>query len=139
MKNLFKTTFYIGVFALAGIVFQLSCSNSDNVSNALTPPNKILYTQYDSTYGFAIWYCDLDGTNPTRIPIVLPTDVTYLNANSNAYVRFSPDGEKVLFVGNYSNGTSYTNKIFSCNLDGSDLQTVISPTNASVLLIGDVK
>ncbi|WP_298223880.1 hypothetical protein [Flavobacterium sp.] len=139
MKNLFKTTLYVCVFALAGILFQISCSNSDNASKAIVPSSKILYTQYDSVNGFAIWYCNLDGTNPTQIPITLPTGTTYQNANSNAFVRFSPDGQKVLFVVNYSNGSTYTNKIFSCNLDGTELQPVIAPTNAQVILLGDVK
>jgi Tol biopolymer transport system component len=139
MKNLFKTTFYACVFALAGILFQISCSNSDNVSKAATVQSKILYSQYDSVNGYTIWYCNLDGSNPTQIPFTLPTGVIYQNANSNAYVRFSPDGQKILFVVNDSSGSTSTNKIFSCNLDGSDLQLVISPINSEVILIGDVK
>ena len=139
MRNLFKTTFYVCVFALAGILFQISCSNSDNESTATTVQSKILYSQYDSVNGYTIWYCNLDGTNPTQIPLTLPTGVMYQNANSNAYVKFSPDGQKVLFVANDSSGSTPTNKVFSCNLDGSNLQAVISPSNSDIILIGDVK
>lgn len=135
MKNLLKTTFYVCIFALAGILFQISCSNSDDASSSTAvSASKILYTQYDPVNYFTIWYCDIDGSNPTQVPITLPAGMFFQNANANGFVRFSPDGQKVLFVVNDGH-----NKIYSCNLDGSDFQQVIAPANAEVILIGDTK
>ena len=138
MKNFFKGTLYLIVFAAAGIMFQISCSNSDD-TNMPNAENKILITKYDPIAGHTLWYCDTNGSNLTQIPLALPANNSFHWANANSFAKFSSDGEKVFFVANVFVGDISSNKIYSCNLDGTNLQEIMASTaNESYLMIGDV-
>lgn len=96
MKNFFKTTLYLFAFALAGILFQISCSNSENSTpqNTTNQLNKIIYSKQVGSE-IQIWTCNYDGTNQTQIPIALPANLIVNNNNSQATPRLSPDGQTV--------------------------------------------
>ena len=128
MKNLLKSTLYLFVFAIAGILFQISCSNSDD-TNAVINPEKIIYVKKDfPTSGQqSIWTVNIDGSNPTQIPITLPTNlkfyITY-GSGEHSTARLSQDGQTVLFtLQNTGTGETY---IYSCNIDGTNLQEVVA-------------
>jgi Tol biopolymer transport system component len=140
MRNLFKTTLYITAFALSGILFQISCSNSDGISqNTNQSLGKIIYFHLEqNNNNRGIWICNYDGTNATQIPIVLPTGTTFSLENGDPRPRLSPDGQRVFF--NVSVNTNPTNgaSIYSCNIDGSDLQPVVVSSNSSSEFLGGV-
>jgi hypothetical protein len=74
MKNVLKNMLYVSVFALAGIIFQISCSNSDNsLTSTNTNLEKLVFARkpVGSTVAlpWQIWTCNYDGTNMTQIPI----------------------------------------------------------------------
>jgi len=129
MKNFFKTTLYVSVFALAGVLFQISCSNADqsNQPNAVnvTPIGKIVIAKRPSGSDWQIWTCNYDGTNMTQVPITLPPNVVFNNANLQTNVKLSPDGQKVFFVTISNSGTpnGYPS-IHSCDINGANLQEV---------------
>lgn len=134
MKNFFKTSIYILAFAFAGILFQISCSNSDDT----TPDTTISKMLFSKGNGMnqTIWMCDLDGTNQVQVPIALPpltTFYTFYSSGEHTPLKFSPDGQKILFVTSLGNQS----QICSCNLDGSNVQPLIT-TNGG-LFIGDVQ
>jgi hypothetical protein len=136
MKNLLRSTLYLSVFALAGILFQISCSNSEN--NATQTPtnqlNKIIYSKQVGTQ-IQLWTCNYDGTSQTQIPISLPTNVTVNTNNLQATPRLSPDGQKVFFVA-FNTVTSLWS-VYSCDLTGTNLLEIVAPVSNPNLTIGN--
>ena len=131
MKNLLKNSLYLAVFAIAGILFQISCSNSDSqrmVSTSLQ--NKVIYTSTGST-GQSIWTCNYDGTNQTQIPISLPSNLHFSTTQGNADAKLSPDGQKIFFIA-WSTLTNETG-IYSCDITGANIQVVATAANSAVL------
>ena len=139
MKNFLRSTLYLSVFALAGVIFQISCSNSDNqIQNqnmSLVQVNKLIYFKNTGTAsGLQLWTCNYDGTTQTQIPISLPINVYINNNNQGATPRLSPDGQKVFFV--TLNYTTNNYSIYSCNINGSNLQEIVTSSNPEYLVIG---
>jgi hypothetical protein len=135
MKNIFKSAVYLTTFALAGILFQISCSNSSSVSSTTsTPVGKIIYNKFNAT-GFQIWSCNYDGTNPTQILINLPANVilnnhtgyTSSSQNPETNIKISPDNQKIFFqtITN-PNQTNMNFSIYSCDLTGNNVTEVIA-------------
>jgi len=136
MKNLLRSTLYLSVFALAGILFQISCSNSENSNpqKTTTQLNKIIYSKQVGS-DIQIWTCNYDGTNQTQIPITLPANLIVNNNNSQATPRLSPDGQTVFFV--VLNTTTSLWSVYSCDITGNNLQQVVSPVSTPNLIIGN--
>lgn len=149
MKNLLKTTLYLTVFALAGVLFQISCSNSDNqiLSTNSTPIGKIVYTKNVSDY-YQIWTCNYDGTNQAQIPINLPANVQFnywtgFNASSatdHTNVKLSPDGQKVFFATVTNPNQNKYFSMYSCDIFGNNLTEIViqGANNQPPLVIGGV-
>ena len=135
MRNFLKTTLYVTVFAVAGVLFQISCSNSDD-SNLINSTDKLVFTQLNQD-GQSIWTCDGDGSNLSQIPISLPAGMQLNMTNGNATPKLSADNTKVYFVVNDLTGTFIEGKIYSCNIDGSNLQMIVNPPTPTTLSIGD--
>ncbi|WP_309640687.1 hypothetical protein [Flavobacterium sp.] len=134
MKNLLKTTLYVSVFALAGIFFQISCSNDSNDRSSLVTV-KLIYTRQTSGNQPQIWTSNYDGTNQVQIPINFPADVAPSTMNDNrSSVKVSPDGQKIFFVG--FNSTTQLTCICSCNIDGSNFQQIITPPAFETMELG---
>lgn len=128
MKNFLKTTLYIFVFATAGILFQLSCSNSDSqASNNIG--EKFVYVKKEfplPSEQQSIWICNIDGSENTQIPITLPPGMKFYSiyfSGEHSSVKLSQDEQKIIFTLQSNSGVP---SIFSCNIDGSNLQEVLS-------------
>ncbi len=136
MKNFFKTTLYLFAFAFAGVLFQISCSNSENSvpQNSTNQLNKIIYSKQVGSE-IQIWTCNYDGTNQIQIPIALPANLIVNNNNSQATPRLSPDGQTVFFVA--FNTTTTLWSVYSCNISGNNLQEVVPPVSNANLIIGN--
>ncbi|MCZ8090597.1 hypothetical protein [Flavobacterium sp.] len=136
MKNFFKTTLYLFAFALAGVLFQISCSNSENSvpQNSNNQLNKIIYSKQVASE-IQIWTCNYDGTNQIQIPIALPANLIVNNNNSQGTPRLSPDGQTVFFVA--LNTTTTLWSVYSCNISGNNLQEVVPPVSNANLIIGN--
>ncbi|WP_396159513.1 TolB family protein [Flavobacterium sp.] len=136
MKNLLKSTLYLFVFALAGILFQISCSNSDdqNENSNNSQMNKIVYVKRVGL-NKELWVSNYDGTNQTQIIVNFPANVNFSYVSNGTNPRISPDGQKLFFVGVNSSGTSYA-AIYSCNIDGSNLQEIVPIANNEDIEIG---
>ena len=138
MKNKLKTATYILVFALAGVFFQISCSNDDaSFQNAVVTPTsgKLIYTKQSSGNQPAIWTSNYDGTNQTQVTLSLPANVELSTINNNAAsVKISPDGQKIFFVA-YNTSTNLSS-VYSCDLDGNNLVQVIAPTSSEIIELG---
>lgn len=138
MKNFLQSSLYLVVFAAAGILFQISCSNSDDTpqQQLLSPAatGKVIYTKNFGT-SIKIYTCDYDGSNQTEIPIVLPANVKIFDWSSqHAMPRISPDGQTVFFLaGTVATGETYLYKI---NIDGTGLAAIVNDPNAQIELGG---
>lgn len=131
MKNFLKSSLYLVVFAAAGILFQISCSNSDDAPQLLSPAatGKVIYTKNNMST-IKIFTCDYDGSNQTEIPIVLPAGIRIFDgASQHATPRISPDGQTIFFLGmNASNETF----IYKANIDGSGVTSIVADPNAQI-------
>jgi hypothetical protein len=125
MKNFLRTSLYLTVFALAGILFQISCSADSNSTNS-TSVGKLIYLKnmFDGA-GNRIYTCNYDGTNETLINVTLPSGIVIdLNTPDDMMLRISPDGQKVFFV---ALDTTTANKIlYSCDISGANPAQVIA-------------
>ncbi len=126
MKNVFKTTLYIISFALAGVLFQISCSNSDETTLA-EPEDKFVFVKKDFITGGiqSIWIANYDGTSQTQIPISLPTGYSLYSVYSSgehSTAKLMRDGNLVVFT--VEKNATHETYIYSCNIDGSNLQQI---------------
>ena len=135
MKNFLKSSMYLVAFAAAGILFQVSCSNSDeNARNvSLNNLGKIVYFHLEDN-NRGIWTCNYDGTSAAQIPVILPANMMYSMENGDPRPRLSPDGQKVFFL--VSTTTNAGASIYSCSIDGSNLQPVVISNNSSEFIGG---
>lgn len=139
MKNFLNSTLYLFVFAFAGIVFQISCSNDDasksNVVNN-SPMGKIVYIK-STGVSKQLWTANYDGTNQTQIMVNFPPNVNFVQVTNGTQPRISPDGQKIFFVGiDNSGGTAHV-AIYSCDSTGNNVQEVVPATNSEDIEIGN--
>ena len=135
MKNLLRSTLYLAVFAFAGILFQISCSNSDNQTNSTnqTPIGKLIYNKQESTtlpgggtgITSRIYTCNYDGSNETPVDFTLPAGVNIDFSTGQSNIRLSPDGQTVFFITHDDTGAE---SIYSCDITGG-VATEVIPTN----------
>ncbi len=139
MKNFFKTTLYLFAFAIAGILFQISCSNSDGTeSEDIITGEKFVFVKKDFalTGEQSIWISNFDGTDQSKIPISLPSNLrfyTIYSSGEHTTAKLSKDNSTILFTVQKV-GTSET-YVYSCGVDGSNLQEVIAAGELSGLFL----
>jgi hypothetical protein len=95
-------------------------SGSGTGSGSLNQLNKIIFTKKRE-----IWSANYDGTNQSKINILMPSGYTIVGDGS---VKLSPDGKKLFFSA--SKSIDLTWHIFSCNIDGSDVKLIIDGTSS---------
>lgn len=140
MKNVLKSGLYLFVFAMAGVLFQISCSNSDDATTTLVNPTasgKIVYARQTTGSSYEIWTCDYDGSNQALVNTTLPANVEYSTTNANrTSVKISPDGQKIFFIGFNTVDNRWT--MYSCDFDGSNVQPVVALPASTFMEIGGV-
>jgi Tol biopolymer transport system component len=118
-------------------VLVINSDGTGNLDLTATPPTgmtqcydgsfsadstKIVFTCYGGSVGYGIYTVKVDGTG-------LKTVETRSTSNWADYAWFTPDGNKIVFVGNFSNGQG----VGSVNIDGTG-ETLLVP-NADELII----
>jgi hypothetical protein len=137
MKKLLMGTVILSSFAIALSLVQISCSktNAQSTNSNLTQLSKIVYSRQNIiSSDMQIWIANYDGTNPAQIPISLPANVTITGDAAVSSVKLSPDGQTLFFLA-YDNTTTVSS-IYSCNINGSNVQLVIPHNNTDVVRIG---
>jgi Tol biopolymer transport system component len=125
MKNILRSTLYLTVFALAGILFQISCSNSESANSNTNQTGKLVYMKQANGGFLELWICNNDGTGQTQIPVAFPANVDFSGINSNrSSVKISPDGQKIFFVA--LNSSTNLCSIYSCDLTGNNLVEIVN-------------
>ena len=140
MKKLILGSISLFLFSLSIILIQISCSKTvaqqNNNSNQV---GKIVFGKYIPG-GYEIWIANYDGTNAAPIPITLPPGVQFnLDVDSKG-VKVSPDGQKLFFIAGQIINNYYQYSVYSCNIDGSNVQQIIpdSDPNTNVKEIVEV-
>lgn len=135
MKKLLYSSVVLTLFSVSILVFQISCQKETNAepsslnSSGLTQLNKIIYMN-----GSDIYICNYDGTNNTKVNIVLPSGVFYAADNQN--IRLSPDGKLIFFqAGPKVNGIPYGD-LYSCKVDGSSVTKIIDRVASGTISFG---
>ena len=131
MKNLFKGTFLLFLLGISILIIQYSCSKSDaqNTPQSLVQLNKVIYLKYLPGGGTAqIWTSAYDGTNAVQIPVALVSTMQITYDQNSFTLRLSPDGQKVFFSAIDSAIPTLQPSVYSCDIDGSNVQIVASST-----------
>jgi len=132
MKNFLKTGACLLAFAVAGVFFQISCSNSDDGARSAAQLGKLLFMKNEGGPELELWVCNYDGSGAAQIPVSLPADVHINNANGKATPKLSPDGQTVFFVTlNYATSKF---SLYRCDVDGSNPQEIYAMSNPGGIL-----
>jgi|JI10StandDraft_1071094.scaffolds.fasta_scaffold712353_1 Tol biopolymer transport system component len=126
MKKLLLSSIVLFLFSASIMMFQVSCQKDANARiNGTTQQNKIIYTK--SSSGITeIWIANIDGTNPTKVPISLPSNL-YLVGEAT----ITPDGNKVVFQAR-ENSPSNTGYLYTCNTDGTGVTKILGDGSLTV-------
>ena len=138
MKNLLKGTILLACFSISLGLIQMSCSKSDaqTPTQNLSQLNKVIYLKYAPGGGNGqIWTANYDGTGAIQIPVALTSTMQITYDQNSFTLRLSPDGQKVFFSGTDTATPSLQPSVYSCNIDGSNVQLVVS-SNTGVIKFG---
>lgn len=138
MKKLLMGSIVLTVFSTSMLLFQVSCKKDANAQTSgttgLAQLNKIIYRAYYNNVS-DIYTSNYDGSNRTKVNIILPAGVTITNGYSQDFIlKLSPDGKTIFFSGVTSSST-YPEpvNIYSCNIDGSNVNKITGTLRAEEL------
>jgi hypothetical protein len=128
MKKLFMGSIVLTMFSIAIILFQLSCKKDVNAqtsggTTSLKQLNKIIYQTITSGYS-AIWTANYDGTNQTKINIIMPSAI----GDHIGDPKLSPDGQTVFIDAWDSTSNQYY--IYTCSITGGNVQQIVGPSQS---------
>ncbi|MGL2966108.1 TolB family protein [Flavobacterium sp. XGLA_31] len=130
MKNILKNSLYLFAFAGAGILFQISCSNSEENSISTAMTNKVVYIKVTSGIPH-IFTCNYDGSNQTEVVLNMPPGVEIWNlASQHNNPRISPDGQKIFFLA--QDNSDLNTHIYSANIDGSGVTQIVNSSDGQI-------
>lgn len=135
-KQLFEKLFTF-LFLLL-LIFHCRCKKSDHVPSSVINQNKLIFSYYynnTSDSKSEIWNINNDGTDMQKVNIDLPANV-YIWSFPGP--KISPDKKAILFNG-YDRNINFNgiSNIYSCNIDGSNLQKIISGDANTICYITD--
>jgi len=126
-----------GVIIGSGLSVTSNGTLSTTSTAGLSQLSKLLFVKMvinNTTVSGEIWTTNFDGANQTKVNIVLPSGVSISVGSANGTdVRLSPDGKIIFFK--TINSTS-GNDIYSCNIDGSNVQKIIDGSSVGGLFLG---
>ncbi len=123
MKKILLSSVVLLVFSASMLVFQMSCKKDLNASP--NQQNKVLYVKLE-TSGFELWTVNTDGSNKNKVPLTLPSNLSFPSTPSN-FLQFlpliSPDGNTIILTLMDANlGSDFS--IYRCNIDGTNLTLI---------------
>lgn len=129
MKKLLISSIVLCLFAVSILLFDISCTKTagaqitTTTTTGLQQLGIVLYTKNitntNTTAGMEFWIANYDGSNAHQIPVTAPTGYSLDGG------VLSPDGKK-LFYNVYQNNSSTNERMYSCNVDGSNVTPFIS-------------
>ena len=141
MKKLLMGAISLLIFASAVCILQVSCSKSNAQNTPLdnSQLNKIIFLKMPNpaTGQTEVWTSNLDGSNASQIPIVLPTGVVFCNVHGIASVKLSPDGQTIVFTAMGADPTTdFWSALYSCNIDGTNVRQIVPGAYAAHVVLG---
>ncbi len=115
------TTNLGGVIVGQGLTVSTNGTLSVNTTSSTTglqQLNKIVYRKQDGSVD-EIWTANYDGTNQTKINIILPTGIVF---GESMRPFLSPDGKMVFFTAGANIADA---SIYSANIDGTNVTKVL--------------
>ncbi|MBL0883216.1 MAG: hypothetical protein IBJ16_07735 [Chitinophagaceae bacterium] len=130
MKKILQGALVLFTFALAVLLFQISCRKQVLAEPTGAQMNKILYFLGvpPSVGPNELWMANYDGTNPTKINIVLPANIT---VGGEQGLSLSPDGKTIFFIGREQIGFVTKHHVYRCKVDGSNAERIIEGKETS--------
>jgi Tol biopolymer transport system component len=140
MKKLIMGSAILSFFAIAIVLFQISCqktATAQTTTGTINQLNKVLVTKFTFPIAPEIWTVNYDGTGATKVNIVLPAGIVF---SDNLNPLMSPNGQKIFFEAGlpYQAGavTAIKNDLYSCNADGSSVTKIMDKGTGTVTLNG---
>ena len=123
---------------LGGVIVGggLSISSDGVLSTSGNSINKILYVIKQTSGGnlsYEMWLANYDGSNKNRVNITLPRKIVVKDDMSP---RLSPDGKKIFFLAYDNDWMIPKPHLWSCNIDGSNVNQIITGDGGSVIFGG---
>jgi hypothetical protein len=117
------TTSKLGGVIPDGSTISVDANGKISTTSSGTQQNKLLYGVYGTQPdGNEIWTANYDGTNAQKINIILPTGLAIDDNN----LTISPDHKTIFFSVFTPTASSGGYFIYSCNIDGSNVQKVLT-------------
>lgn len=148
MKKLLLGSIALTLFSVSILLFQISCKKevtaAQEPAGAETANQLMVFAKsFIRPTGMAqkekeIWIANIDGTNPRKIPINIPSDLGFYDAH------LTQNGKTIVFMA--ESKTNYRKRaIYSCSLDGTGFKKVldfdneyVDDTNYSNVILGSV-
>lgn len=140
MKKLLMGSLVLTCFSFSIIAIQISCQKAVVAQPNVTTSSqigKILFVKNLSNLAGTvntqeIWTANYDGSNATKVNIVLPNGIAFDDFLS---LSMSPNGQKIFFTAGIRDPRSSSTNIaltdlYSCNVDGSSVTKIIDKGGA---------
>lgn len=112
-----------------------TAANVDLAIQGYIDQSSILYWRYpDQSPDRELWRTNLDGTNNVKINITLPANSFF---GDEELAKVTSDGKTIVFLIE-DDSNNYTQSIYKCNIDGSNLTLVSAGEAGSSLAIQDL-
>ncbi len=124
-KKLFLASAALTVFSLSMIFFQLSCkkdANAQNNGTSTSQLNILIFAKVSAGDVREIWTSNYDGTNQTRVNIILPNGVEFADEMAP---KLSTDGQKLFFEAGDASQPKISGDLYVCNRNGSGVIKII--------------
>ena len=119
MKKLLLASASLLLFAFAITIFQISCRKDAMAQN--NPENIVILYQkrVPTQYGIEWWVCSEDGSNQRKVNFPANIIIRQLG------VSLMPDKNSVVFSAS-ENSLAAVSNIYTMNIDGTNLQKIVS-------------
>lgn len=125
--------------SVCAVIFVTGCKKNNASSgpvNIITFPaqqNKIVYLDYlNGPDTYTLWTANYDGLDAQQVNIAMPANVKL----GGGPPKISPDDKKIYFNG--LSTVSYISSVYSCDMDGSNVQLVVTGgANGAAAISGD--
>jgi len=120
----YQTDIDTGFYFFKGTIWNNLTNNNSNIANLIVYTKRLPSSGPDE-----IWKANIDGTNQQQILVSLPNQFVLSVNGDGGQIRITSDKQKIVFKGR--NLTTDTISLFSCNLDGTNVQKLIDNVGTS--------
>lgn len=130
MKKLLLGSIALTLFSVSILLFQISCKKEVTAqqptgAGGVNQLGLIVFTKYfmrpvgTPQKQREIWIANIDGTNPRKVPVNIPSDVGNIED-----IKLSPNGQTIFFTAELKSNYRHL-YIYSCSVDGTSIKRIV--------------